>query len=229
MALVEQLVKSLSVDVLVCCESEPCNLKMVEPKSEPVVSSEDVFLVRAMKWKSTEPEHEKNTMVLEAVWSLIRFLRVPANVTNLNFGGTTTTCCNSWSGTLVTCSLVVTSSAFSSEISPSFFTFGLMVAEHKMLILLAGSDWYLLGAADEDTADRILAILSSKPSSISLSPSSRTTYLICERFRFWVCSIWSTSLPGVATRTLTPLRNRAFSDFFFSPPITFPATILWSQ
>jgi hypothetical protein len=35
----------------------------------------------------------------------------------------------------------------------------------------------------------------------------------------------SSHLPGVARRTLMPLRNRAFSLCFFSPPMTAPGTI----
>ena len=43
-----------------------------------------------------------------------------------------------------------------------------------------------------------------------------------------VLDMWSASRPTVPTTTERPLRMRAFSDFFFSPPMSSPATSQWN-
>ena len=56
--------------------------------------------------------------------------------------------------------------------------------------------------------------------------SSRTSQLTFFSERVSVKRMWSINLPGVAIKMLIPFRSRAFSDFFFSPPLRTPGTIL---
>lgn len=73
---------------------------------------------------------------------------------------------------------------------------------------------------------KILLMVLSKPKSKSLSASSKISHESLFIEKLCVFLRWSNSLPGVATSTLTPFRRRAFSDFFFSPPINVPGTML---
>ena len=58
-----------------------------------------------------------------------------------------------------------------------------------------------------------------------LSASSMTSHFIRHNCKDWVCFRWSNNRPGVDTSTLMPFRNRDFSFFFCSPPMTQPGTI----
>ncbi len=67
----------------------------------------------------------------------------------------------------------------------------------------------------------------SKPRSSSRSASSSTSHSSRLYSKHSVFFRWSTSRPGVATTSGTPLRSRAFSAFFFSPPMSEPVTSQW--
>ena len=110
-------------------------------------------------------------------------------------------------------------------ISPSFWTFIFRVAEHRTVVLLVGSPRFKSDFWPWSRVVMILVMSCSNPRSMSRSPSSRTSHLMLRTSRTSVLSRWSTSRPGVATKIFTPFRSRAFSDFFFSPPMTVPATI----
>ena len=113
-------------------------------------------------------------------------------------------------------------------ISPRRCTFIFMVAEQRTVVRRAGRPG--MGFEVDDVARSsslvtIPRISSSNPNSISLSPSSSTSHRTLLTSSTSVFARWSANLPGVATRIFNPFLNRAFSDFFFSPPITVPATI----
>lgn len=69
-----------------------------------------------------------------------------------------------------------------------------------------------------------LVMLRSYPMSRSRSASSITKNLTEARLRLLVLCRWSMRRPGVPTRMLMPRRRRAFSAFFFSPPMRYPGT-----
>lgn len=67
-------------------------------------------------------------------------------------------------------------------------------------------------------------IFCSKPRSSRRSASSRTSQRSSSVWKDCVFCRWSSSRPGVATSTVTPLRSRAFSFALFSPPCMLPPT-----
>jgi hypothetical protein len=64
----------------------------------------------------------------------------------------------------------------------------------------------------------------SKPMSSRRSASSSTSQRSASTRKLCVAPRWSSRRPGVLTSSVTPLRSRAFSLFFFSPPISEPVT-----
>jgi len=86
-----------------------------------------------------------------------------------------------------------------------------------------------LAHAQEETLqevvpERLAPIFCSKPRSSRRSASSSTSQRSSDVRKAAVLARWSSSRPGVATSTVTPLRSRAFSLPRDSPPSTAPPT-----
>lgn len=139
-------------------------------------------------------------------------------------------------GALPSAVMALTMRGFTRVVPASFWTSSRIVAEHSTVLrlrsqshpptsILFPSSTALSASFLRPSRPLMIPVMdSSKPSSISLSASSRTSHRHLPTFSDSVFCRWSSRRPGVATMMGRPFLIRAFSCVLVLPPTKSPET-----